>query len=240
MSSSAMSYEECAVTTFARSSEESLVNAAVQGDTSAFEKLAVRHKRIVMGITRRMTGSVVEAEDLTQQAFMKAFANITRFGGRCSFSTWLISIAMNEARMWLRKARTYREVTMSDLSSDDNLDAPVDFMDTRPSPEAHYSQSERSGLLFSELERLTPGIRAALQLCDLEERTSAEASSALGVSTNGVKSRRHRGRAILRKRLEAKFGTHDRRAGDGKRSRTVSTESQTPRVRMNTVKETAL
>lgn len=214
MSSSAVTYENCPAVPPARVSEEGLVAAAIQGDVEAFETLALRYKRIVMSITRRMTGSVVEAEDLTQQAFLKAFANISRFAGRCSFSTWLISIAMNEARMWLRKARKFREVTMSELVSDDNLDAPVDFMDTRPSPEANYSQSERTWMLSSELARLKPEMRAALQLCDLEEQSSADASLALGVTANGVKSRRLRGRAILRKRLEAKFSSPRPRAGE--------------------------
>jgi RNA polymerase sigma-70 factor, ECF subfamily len=205
MCSSPVVYENCSPIVSARTAEESLVAAAIQGDAAAFEMLALRYKRIVMAITRRMTGSLVEAEDLTQQAFLKAFANISRFAGRCSFSTWLISIAMNEARMWLRKARKSREVGMSELCTDDSLDAPPDFMDWRPGPEATYSQTERHRLLFSELDRLRPETRVALQLCDLEERSSVEAAVALGITANGVKSRRLRGRAILRKRLEARF-----------------------------------
>lgn len=216
-------YQECSPIVNARVGEESLVAAAIQGDATAFEMLALRYKRIVMAITRRMTGSLVEAEDLTQQAFMKAFANMSRFAGRCSFSTWLISIAMNEARMWLRKARKSREVGMSELCSDDTLDAPPDFMDWRPGPELTYSQTERSRLLFSEIERLKPETRVALQLCDLEEQSSVEAAAALGITANGVKSRRLRGRAILRKRLEARFKpAKHHRAGKAVRSRRSS------------------
>jgi RNA polymerase sigma-70 factor (ECF subfamily) len=220
MCSSAVAYGECALAVSARDSEESLVVAAIQGDAAAFETLALRYKRIVMAITRRMTGSGVEAEDLTQQAFMKAFANISRFGGRSSFSTWLISIAMNEARMWLRKARNSREIAMSEFSTGDSADVPLDFMDCRPGPEASYSQMERSRLLFSELERLKPETRAALQFCDLEEQSSVEAAVVLGITANGVKSRRLRGRAILRKRLEASFtpAKQHHRAGKAVRS----------------------
>lgn len=204
-----------------RAGEESLVAAAIQGDAAAFETLALRHKRIVMAITRRMTGSLDEAEDLTQQAFMKAFTNISRFGARCSFSTWLISIAMNEARMLRRKAWKSREVTMSDLSNDESFDVPLEFMDSRPGPEATYSESERKRLLFSELERLTPATRITLQLCDLEEQSSEEAAPVLGITANAVKSRRHRARAILRKQLEAKLTPPRSRGEDeGRRQRT--------------------
>jgi len=227
---SAVTCGESAVVVGARVSEEGLVVAAIQGDAAAFETLALRYRRIVMAITRRMSGSWVEAEDLTQQAFMKAFANISRFGGRCSFSTWLISIAMNETRMWLRKARNSREIVMSELSPDNSLDLPPEFMDWRPSPEASYSQTERRRLLFTELERLNPETRAALQFCDLEEQSSMEAAVALGITANGVKSRRLRGRAILRKRLEARFmpAKHSHRPGKAVRSQGKSRGPQNP------------
>lgn len=226
MCSSPVVYEECSHAVNARAAEESLVAAAIQGDVAAFEMLALRYKRLVMAITRRMTGSFVEAEDLTQQAFLKAFANVSRFAGRCSFSTWLTSIAMNEARMWLRKARKSRETMMTDLRADDGLDALPDFMDWRPSPEAAYSKTERHRVLYSELERLKPAMRAALQLCDLEGQSTVEASLALGITVSAIKSRRLRGRVILCKRLEARFTPAKRhRAGrvvSGRRSSEVT------------------
>ncbi|MFP5226708.1 MAG: RNA polymerase sigma factor [Acidobacteriota bacterium] len=178
--------------------------AAIQGDSAAFETLVLRNQRVVMAMTRRMTGSLEEAEDLTQQAFMKAFSNLSQFGARSSFATWLVSIAMNEARMWLRKARKSREVAMSSLCTDEGLDVPLEFMDSRPGPEASYAENERKHLLISELERLNPATRVALVLCDLGEQTCEEAAPALGISVNALKSRRHRGRAALRKRLEAR------------------------------------
>lgn len=215
-----VAYDERPAPANAGAAEKNLVIAAIQGDAAAFETLALRHKRIVMSIAWRMTGSSVEAEDLTQQTFLKAFANVSRFGDRCSFSTWLVSIAVNEVRMWRRKARKSREVAICDLCTDETLDAPPDFMDSRPDPEAIYSQTERKRLLFSELERLKPGMRAALQLCDLEEHSPIEASVALGISENGMNSRRLRGRAILRKRLEARlWPTQDHHTGKVLRSK---------------------
>lgn len=205
MCSSTVAYEQCSAALPTMAGEKNLVAAAIQGDTDAFEVLALRHRRIVMAMMRRMTGSLEEAEDLTQQALMKAFAKIATFGGRCSFSTWLVSIAMNEARMWGRKAWKSREVRMSELCKNESLDIQVEFTDSRPGPEATYFEKELKRLLFSELKRLTPAIRVAVQVCDLEERPSEEVAPVLGISVNAVKSRRHRARAILRSRMAAKL-----------------------------------
>jgi RNA polymerase sigma-70 factor (ECF subfamily) len=190
--------------------DEKLVAAAKNGDSAAFEALVIRNKRLVFAITRRITGSFAEAEDLSQQAFMKAFANLSRFGGRCSFSTWLVSIAVNESRMWHRKARRSREVPMTDLCSGEAFEIPPDFMDWRPNPEATFSQEERSRLLFSAMDRLKPGMRDALRLCDLGEESTIVAGVLLGVTANAVKSRRLRGRVALRRKLESSFFSEKR------------------------------
>ena len=192
--------------------DEKLVAAAKNGDSAAFEALVIRNKGRVLAITRRITGSFAEAEDLSQQAFMKAFANLSRFGGRCSFSTWLVTIAMNESRMWHRKARRSREVPMTDLCSGEAFEMPPDFMDRRPNPEASYSQEERSRLLYSAMERLKPGMRDALRLCDLGEESTIGAAVLLGVTANAVKSRRLRGRVVLRRKLESSFLLEKRRS----------------------------
>jgi len=81
-----------------KTEEGELVAAAKSGHSAAFDALVMRHKRLVLAITRRMTGNFVEAEDVNQQAFMKAFTNLSRFAGRCSFSTWVVTIAMNDMR----------------------------------------------------------------------------------------------------------------------------------------------
>jgi RNA polymerase sigma-70 factor, ECF subfamily len=182
--------------------DDMLVAAATCGDAAAFETLVIRYKRIVLAVTRRMTGSFVDAEDLTQQAFMKAFANLSRFGGRCSFCTWLVSIAMNEARMWNRKARRSLEVPMTSFDTGELFELPIEFMDPRPGPEANYAQKERSRLLLSALNGLKPETRDALKLCDLDEESTANTALVLGISVNALKSRRLRGRAMLRRKLE--------------------------------------
>jgi RNA polymerase sigma-70 factor, ECF subfamily len=181
------------------------ISDSAQNDAEEFEALAVRYRRLVLAMVCRITGSTIEAEDLTQQALMKAFINYSSFEGRSSFSTWLISIARNEARMWCRKVHRSREIAMAELATDENSETHFDFMDSSPNPETRCLQKERSRLLFSELKKLKPAIREALELCDLNEQTGREAAMLLGTSTMGVKSRKFRGRAILRRKLESKI-----------------------------------
>lgn len=201
-------------TTTQRQEEDILLDAARKGDSAAFEVLAMRNRRLLMAITRRMTGSLEGAEDLTQQAFMKAYANLSRFGGRCSFSTWLVSIAINEARMWNRKARRSREVSITDLCNGETFEMPPpEFMDWRPNPEVTCTQVESKRLLLAAMDRLKPGMRDALRLCDLEEQSTIAAALMLGISTNALKSRRLRGRLALRERLGSSMSSRRRPAG---------------------------
>lgn len=210
----AMNEQSFPETTMPQTEDEMLVAAAKNGDSAAFESLVARNKRLVLAMARRMTGSSADAEDLSQQTFMKAYANLSRFGGRSSFSTWLVSIARNEARMWHRKTRKFREVTMTELCNGDSFEKPLEFIDWRPSPEATYSQKQRSLLLFSAMERLKPRMRDTLKVCDIDEQPALTAAVLLGVTVNAVKSRRLRGRLALRRRLEYSLSPETRRSRD--------------------------
>jgi RNA polymerase sigma-70 factor (ECF subfamily) len=185
--------------------DENLVSSARDGSAPAFEALVTRHRRIVLAVMRRITGSFDDAEDLTQQAFMKAFMNLPRFRGQCRFSTWLVSIAVNEARMWNRRARRSREVPMVRVDSAEEVVVSLDFPDQGPDPEASYSEKERSRILSREIARLKPPTRAAIQICDLEENTVHSAAQVLGITESAIKSRRGRARAALRRRLKEQF-----------------------------------
>jgi RNA polymerase sigma-70 factor (ECF subfamily) len=205
-----------------RQEEDILVEAARSGDPVAFEALMVRNRRLVLAIARRMTGNLSDGEDVCQQAFMKAFANVSSFAGRCSFSTWLVSIAMNEARMWRRKALRSREVSMTELCTGETGDMPPpEFMDRRPDPEITCSRLESRRLLLSAIDRLEPGMRDALRLCDLEERSTIAAALLLGISTSAMKSRRLRGRLALREKLRSSRPPRRRAAGKGAQRETA-------------------
>jgi RNA polymerase sigma-70 factor (ECF subfamily) len=187
------------------SDDHALVLRTIHGDTTAFDALVRRYQRLVVALTRRMTFSPEDAEDLTQQAFLKAFSNLSRFQFRCSFSIWLVSIAINETRMWSRKRRRSRELPMIAAGAESDSPVPFDFPDHGPDPESSYLARERQELLSKELQCLPSFMRVAFESCDLEQLPTLDAATCLGISVSALKSRRSRGRALLRRRLKPRL-----------------------------------
>jgi len=178
--------------------DSDLVVAATRGSRIAFEMLMLRHRRQIWSIVQRCAGSSEDAEDIVQQTFMKAFVNLPRFESRSSFSTWLISIARNEAFMWRRKRGRRREQGMPEVMDEVGNFIPVEYPAPGPDPETTCLQMESADLLLKCLRRMSPINRMAVQLCDLEEQSATEAALQLRVSPSAIKSRRSRARAQLR------------------------------------------
>jgi RNA polymerase sigma-70 factor, ECF subfamily len=143
-----------------------------------------------------------DAEDIVQQSFQKAFGHLHKFEERSSFSTWLTRIAINEAIMCLRKNRRARAVWIDDLTPSEETALTLQIPDPSASPERSYVQQETERFLFSAINQLTPGVRTAIQLCDLDEHSLKESAHMMGVSLTAVKSRVSRGRRELRKALK--------------------------------------
>ncbi len=181
--------------------DDILVTEAMEGNSWSFEVLVRRYRRLIIALGRRMTGSTADAEDIAQQTFMKAFVGLPRFQGRCSFSTWLTTIAINEARMWKRKKSRLREVLQPGVGDDENSMQVLEIADSRPDPESAYSEKERRVVLFSRVTHLNPALRSAVEVCDLQEESNAATALLLGITASAVKSRRSRGRAALRRAL---------------------------------------
>ena len=199
-------HSNCASEKTPMNDDHALVLKTIDGDNAAFEALVGRYKRMVVALIRRITLSSEDVEDLAQQAFMKAFINLANFRFHCSFSSWLVSIAINEARMWSRKCRRSREVPMVSAGTGSRTPVPLDVPDYRQDPESKYLERERRTLLRDELDWLPPITRAAIEICDLEEVSTRDTAVRLGLSVAAVKSRRSRGRATLRRRLEPHLG----------------------------------
>jgi RNA polymerase sigma-70 factor (ECF subfamily) len=160
--------------------------------------LVERYERRMFSVARRMTRTREDAEDVVQQTLQKAFVHLQGFEGKSSFSTWLTRIAINEALMLLRRSRGLREVSMNDADADEEAGTAVEIPDSSSDPEVSYSQRERERILFSAMNELTPGIRTAIQLCELDERSVKESAQMMGVSVTAAKSRVLRGRRKLR------------------------------------------
>jgi RNA polymerase sigma-70 factor (ECF subfamily) len=187
--------------------EDELVAEAKGGSHAAFEKLVQRYEVRVFRLAQRIARSHEDAEDVIQQSFQKAFVHLHRFEGRSSFSTWLTRIVLNEALMLARTARRFRGVSIDHASTTDDSALPLEIADVRPNPEHSYFQQERRRLLFSAIDELRPGIRIALQNCDLNELSIRETARILGVSVAAVKSRVNRGRKVLREKLKQRGDT---------------------------------
>jgi RNA polymerase sigma-70 factor (ECF subfamily) len=179
-----------------------LVAAAERGRNQAFEVLVGRYHGRILRVVLRFTRNRADAEDVVQQSFQKAFVQLRQFHGDSSFSTWMTRIAINEALMWLRRKHARPEVAIEGLTPLDESALPLDFPDHGPSPEESCLQRERERILFAAMNELTPGIRTAIQLRELDELSTEETARAMGLSVGAVKGRVFHGRRRLRERLK--------------------------------------
>jgi RNA polymerase sigma-70 factor (ECF subfamily) len=149
-----------------------------------------------------MTRTREDAEDVMQQTFQKAFTHLGRFEGRSAFSTWLTRIAITEALMFLRRSRGLREVFIDDLNGNEETTTALEVPDSSPDPEAIYSQREQVEVLSLAMNELPYGTRRAIQLLELDERSSEETAQIMGISVSALKGRVFHGRRKLRERLK--------------------------------------
>src|ERR1700720_911828 len=185
-----------------RKGDMTFVAAAKNGNRKAFEILVKRHQQRIFFVARRMTRRREDAEDVVQQSFQKAFTHLRKFEGRSAFSTWLTRIAITEALLFMRRRRGLREVLIDDLNGSEETTTVLEVPDSSPDPEAIYSQREWVELLSLAMNELPAGLRRAIQLRELDERSSEETARIMGISLSALKGRMFHGRRKLRERLE--------------------------------------
>src|SRR5438552_4339348 len=120
--------------------ELALVQAAKRGDIGAFEQLVKRYDRNVFRIAQHITQNREDAEDVVQDAFLKAYSNLGQFQGQSKFYTWLVRIAVNEALMKLRRRRPERMVSLDEEVKTEEDSLPREVADWSPNPEQQYTQ----------------------------------------------------------------------------------------------------
>jgi RNA polymerase sigma-70 factor (ECF subfamily) len=182
--------------------ETTLVLAAKSGDGQSFEILIERYQRRILAVTRRFTRTREDAEDIIQQSFQKAFVHLREFERKSSFSTWLTRIAINEALMFLRKGRRGREVSIDDLSGNEETLLVPEMPDSHADPEGAFLQGERIRILSAAMNKLTPGIRTAIELREFGELSTKDAARVMGLSVAAVKGRVFQGRKKLHEVLK--------------------------------------
>ncbi len=184
--------------------EPTLVAAAKAGDISAFETLVSRYERKIFRLAQNITQNREDAEDVMQEAFLKAYEHLSGFQGNSRFYTWLVRIAVNQALMKLRKRRPNQVSIDEEVNTGEDL-IPREIEDWGPSPEDRYKQTEMSDILSSTIADLDPPFRIVFQLRDIEELSTEETAEALGLSVPAVKSRLLRARLKLRQKLDRYF-----------------------------------
>jgi RNA polymerase sigma-70 factor, ECF subfamily len=177
-----------------------LVRRILMGELELFELLMRRSNPRLFRVARAIVGDDDEAEDVLQQTYLNAFAQLRSFEGRARLSTWLTRIAANEALARVRQRR--RLVATED---EEEIMWHQEPERSRPSPEADAASGELKRILEQALDELPPNHRAILVLRDVEELSTLEAATCLGITEESAKVRLHRARAQLRERLSTRI-----------------------------------
>jgi RNA polymerase sigma-70 factor, ECF subfamily len=190
--------------------ELELVARARKGDTASFSVLLRRYEGKIFRLAMNITQNREDAEDVLQEAFLKAYEHLDQFQGNSKFYTWVVRIAVNQALMKLRKRRSDRAVSLDEQidTGEDTVVREIAAWD--PDPEQRYSQEELQGILTGAIDELAPIYRTVFTLRDVDGLSTEETAEALDLTVPAVKSRLLRARLQLRDKLTRFF----KRKGD--------------------------
>jgi RNA polymerase sigma-70 factor (ECF subfamily) len=184
-----------------RQEDKRLIERALNGDENAFKALLEKYRNLVFSIMLKMVRNKQEAEDLTQEAFMKAFASLSSFNEEFAFSTWLMKIASNNCIDFLRK-RKLKTYSIHEPIQYKDEKIEIDIPDQDPSPERTLIQSERSRLIEETINELPERYRYVIILRHKEEKSYEEISEIMNLPLGTVKAQIFRAREILNKKLK--------------------------------------
>ena len=196
--------------------DAALVGRARHGDAGAYEQLVLNHQRRAFNVAYRMLGDYDEALDITQETFIQAHRALGRFRGEARFGSWLLTIAVNQCRNrlkhWKRRARS-RHDSLSEPIGEEGSDLLHELPDTAPTTIETLEARQLERFVHEELQHLDEEYRTVLVLRELQDVAYEEIAEMLQVPIGTVKSRLHRGRALLRDRLRARLASEDRGSG---------------------------
>jgi RNA polymerase sigma-70 factor, ECF subfamily len=182
--------------------ELSLIERVCNGENELFYELVRPYERAVFIAAQAVLQNESDAEDVAQEAMVKAFEHLKGFRRESKFSTWLIQIAINQARMSLRKGRKYLYESIDEPLSDDSGDyLPKDFADWREIPSEALQRKELREALHRAIQSLKPIYREVFVLRDVQNLNIDETAKILGISEASVKTRLLRARLQMRDAL---------------------------------------
>ncbi len=181
--------------------EDTLIRAGQRGDHSALETLFRRYHRPLFQTALRVLGNAEDAEDALQDGLLSAYRNLNRFERRSQFSTWLTRIVINAALMRRRSAKARPAVSLDETPREDELPAAERYADDGPNPEQVFASTELREIISENLDELSPLLRTAFVLREVQGYSTGEAAKKLGVTENTLKARLWRARHQLAERL---------------------------------------
>ena len=168
-----------------------------EGRIEEFLETAERRRPQLLRMARRMTQCNEDAEDILQEAFLKAYKALAKFRGEAQMSSWLGAIVQNTAHEHLRSRRNRVFVSIEYLCKKDNEVVEIDLPDPGKNPEETCQAREMESILYDEVGKLGQVCRHAIEMCVLDERPQLAAASSLNLSVATMKSRVFRGKRIL-------------------------------------------
>ena len=184
-------------------SDEEVVRQVLAGNTALFEVLMRRHNQLVYRAARAILREDAEAEDVMQDAYVRAYQNLGQFAGRATFSTWISRIAINEALKRRQRRSLYQEPRPM---PDEQVPTMDHFESPAPNPEQQVSTAETRFLLEQAIDALPEIYRCVFVMRDVQEMDTEGTATALDISEDTVKTRLHRARVLLRNHLYIRIG----------------------------------
>jgi len=182
--------------------EAALIARVLAGESNAFYELVRPHERSIYAAAYSVLGNEADAEDVSQEAVLKAYTHLARFRAESKFSTWIIQITLNESRMKLRKDRRKLYESLDDTREDQDGDyVPKDYADWREIPSDTLQQKELRQALSRAMASLSPKYREVFVLRDVQKLSIAETAKMLGITESSVKTRLLRARLQMRDAL---------------------------------------
>ena len=177
--------------------ERELITQARTGDARAFERLMHKYRRSVYYLIFRVVRNPEDAEDLTQETFIKAFGSIARFDPKFAFSTWLFKIATNNSIDFIRRKKMQTLSIDAPSAQEDSPASLLQIVDTALTPNEQMLKKERKEYLQAAIEQLPPRYRQLIELRYYKEYSYEEVTQAMGLPLGTVKAQLHRARELL-------------------------------------------
>jgi RNA polymerase sigma-70 factor (ECF subfamily) len=189
--------------------EEELVALARQGGENAIRALIKRNNQRLFRVARAVTRDDAEAEDVVQEAYVRAFTRLDSFKGDALFSTWLTKIALNEAITRIRKRRPVAELEELDIAAAANGGQVIMFPTslTPPGADAELGRGQVRALLEQAIDELPAAFRIVFILRDVEEMSVDETAAQLALKPETVKTRLFRARKLMRAAIEKRLSS---------------------------------